>query len=84
MNVLYIAEGWYNSFLDKVDLLDPEKRELGNIRLSICSTCPIRTENRCDQSKTHINTQGVSFNGCGCYIDKKVLCKECACPGEFW
>jgi hypothetical protein len=84
MNILHIAEGWYNSFLDRAHLLDPEIRELGDIRLSACSNCPIRTENRCDDTKTHINTWGTPFNGCGCYIDKKVLCKECTCPGGFW
>lgn len=84
MNICHIAEGWYNSFLDTVHLLSPKIRELGNTRLSACLNCPVRTENRCDEKKTHTNTWGSPFNGCGCYIDKKVLCKECTCPGGFW
>ena len=79
MNILHIAEGWYNSFLDRAHLLDPETRKLGDDRLSICSNCPIRTENRCDETKTHTNTWGSLFSGCGCHIDKKVQC-----PGGFW
>jgi hypothetical protein len=61
MNILHIAEGWYNSFLDRAHLLDPEIRELGDTRLSACSNCPVRTENRCDDTKTHINTWGCAI-----------------------
>ena len=84
MNLLHIAEGWFNYYLDSAQLLDPETRALGDSRLSTCSNCPIRTENRCDETKTHTNTWGTPFSGCGCHIDKKVLCKECQCPGGFW
>ena len=84
MSLLQIAEGWYNDFLNDVNLLDPETKKLGEERMFICSACPVRTQNKCDSSKSHINKNGALFEGCGCYINKKTLCKNCTCPGGFW
>jgi hypothetical protein len=84
MSILHIAEGWFNSFLDSLNLLDTQIKELGQKRMSICSKCPVRTQNICDENKKHTNSWGSPFTGCGCYIDKKVLCKECTCPGGYW
>lgn len=79
-----IAEGWFNSFLTKLNLLNEDTKQLGETRMNICSNCPVRSDNICDSSKTHINTSGITFNGCGCHIDKKTLCVSCECPGGFW
>jgi hypothetical protein len=84
MSLKHIAEGWFNSYLDKLNLLDEDIKELGERRMSICSDCPVRSDNRCDRNKTHINISGAHFSGCGCYIDKKTLCVDCQCPGGFW
>lgn len=84
MSILQIAEGWYNSFLDSLNLLDTQIKDLGQKRMSICAKCPVRTHNLCDDNKKHINSWGTPFTGCGCYIDKKVLCKDCTCPGGYW
>lgn len=84
MSLKQIAEGWFNSYLDKLNLLDEGTKSLGEARMSICSSCPVRTGNRCDRDKTHINISGTPFSGCGCYIDKKTLCADCHCPGRFW
>jgi hypothetical protein len=82
--VAQITEGWYNDFLKSVNALDPHLKEIGEVRMKICSDCPVRTENRCDRGKSHIGINGKEFKGCGCRIDKKTLCKDCACPGGFW
>lgn len=84
MSIKHIAEGWFNSFLDTMNLLDEDVKNLGTERMNICSNCPVRSGNRCDRNKTHISATGVEFNGCGCYIDKKTLCVDCHCPGGFW
>jgi hypothetical protein len=82
--VFQIAEGWFNDFKNQLNLLDPETKALGEGRMKICEHCPVRTENRCDGGKTHIGRNGQHFNGCGCRIDKKTLCRDCQCPGSFW
>jgi hypothetical protein len=84
MSLSQIAEGWYNDFLNDINLLDSEVKQLGEERMSICAECPVRSNNKCDASKSHINNYGVSFTGCNCYINKKTLCKNCSCPGGFW
>jgi len=84
MALKHIAEGWFNSFLNAVNLLDPEIKVLGESRMSICATCPLRQGLICSTEKHGIKPNGDFFNGCGCQIDKKVLCVECRCPGEKW
>jgi hypothetical protein len=84
MVLKHIAEGWFNDFLKDMNLLDENIKNLGERRMAVCSSCPVRTENRCDNNKSHKNIDGITFNGCGCRIDKKTLCVECNCPGRFW
>lgn len=84
MKLNHIAEGWFNSFLDSLNLLDENIKALGKKRMNICLNCPVRTNNRCDGEKTHINITGAPFVGCGCNISKKTLCVDCQCPGGFW
>jgi len=79
-----IMQGWGNSFLDKLNMLPTIIKEEAEERSKICSTCPIRTDNTCDPNKKGISAKGRAFYGCGCYIDKKVLCMDCDCPGEYW
>jgi len=79
-----IAEGWFNKFLDSLNLLDEETKKIGKKRVSICKSCPVRTGNTCDVEKTHRSKKGNKFHGCGCNIEAKVLCVGCQCPGEFW
>jgi hypothetical protein len=84
MIIRQIAEGWFNDFLKDVDLLDEKTKALGENRMNICADCPVRTSNTCDHTKRSLNIHGVSFNGCGCRVDKKALCIDCSCPGGFW
>jgi hypothetical protein len=84
MALKHIAEGWFNSFLDSVNLLDEQTKILGENRMLVCSNCSIRKLNICSSQNESINIKGKSFKGCGCRIDKKVLCKECQCPGGYW
>lgn len=84
MSITHIAEGWFNGFLKDLNLLDEDIKKIGEARMNICSACLVRSDNKCDRNKTHINTSGSSFNGCGCRIDKKTLCVDCQCPGGFW
>jgi len=84
MSLKQIAEGWFNDFLKDLNLLDETTKALGEKRMSICSNCPVRTDNRCDHAKQHTDIDGAIFNGCGCYVHKKTLCVDCACPGKFW
>lgn len=79
-----IAEGWFNILLNSINLLDEGSRELGIQRASVCKTCPVRTNNKCDSEKTHRKKTGEKFNGCGCFVEAKVLCMNCECPGGFW
>jgi hypothetical protein len=79
-----IAEGWFNDFLKELNLLDENVKNLGESRMNICSSCPVRTGNRCDREKSHKSIHGIKFSGCGCRIDKKTLCVTCSCPGGYW
>lgn len=79
-----IINGWGNSFLDKVNLLPANKKQVAEDRLDICMNCPIRTNDVCDPSKHGIGANGVPFEGCGCFIEKKVFCMDCSCPGLYW
>ena len=79
-----IGEGWTNSLLDKLNLLPANKKQVAEERLAICLTCPIRTQNICDPNKKGTSRNNTSFEGCGCYIEKKVMCMDCDCPGSYW
>jgi hypothetical protein len=79
-----IAEGWFNDFLKDLNLLDEETKKAGESRMLICKDCVVRTQNKCDAQKKGQNKSGFLFNGCGCNINKKTLCKECSCPGGYW
>lgn len=79
-----IASGWMNSFLDKVNLLSPEKKQVAVHRMEICAQCPIRTNEVCDPSKKGTALDGTKFEGCGCFIEKKTMCMDCECPGQYW
>lgn len=82
--LLNIAEGWFNDFLKDLNLLDEETKNLGELRMSICKDCPIRTQSTCDRQKIGTSKAGFPFNGCGCNVHKKTLCRECSCPGGHW
>lgn len=82
-DVVYIAEGWSNLLLDSLNLLDESKKEKAKERLTICMSCPVRDNDKCSRDKAHINKLGEAFNGCGCYINSKVLSGS-KCPGNFW
>jgi hypothetical protein len=84
MALKHIAEGWFNSFLSSINMLDESMKKLGETRASICINCPVRTEHLCDSQKSHRDKTGKTFNGCGCHIHAKVLCEGCQCPGGFW
>lgn len=84
MAIKHIAEGWFNSFLDSINLLDSETKKLGETRMNICTSCPIRKIKRCSSDREGIHADGSTFKGCGCYVDKKVLCHDCQCPGGYW
>jgi len=84
MALKHIAEGWFNGFLSSLNLLDPAIKTLGEARMSICSSCPIRNGFICSEEKYAMKESGEFFHGCGCHIDKKVLCVECVCPGDKW
>jgi hypothetical protein len=84
MSISQIAEGWFNSFLDALHILEPEKKQIAENRIKICKDCPVRSGERCDSTKTHTNINRQPFNGCGCRVEKKVLCMGCVCPGGFW
>lgn len=84
MSLSQIAEGWFNSFLGELNLLDENTKRLGESRMSICLNCPVRTGDRCDNEKSGLNNAGFYFTGCGCYISKKTLCTTCVCPGGHW
>jgi len=79
-----IAEGWTNSFLNTLGLLDETTKQTAEARMGICLECPVRTNNICDVHKTRLDISGKEFKGCGCFIDKKTLCTNCVCPGGFW
>jgi hypothetical protein len=84
LNVKQIAEGWGNYFLDKLSLLDEGKKKVAETRMVICENCPVKTDNICDTEKTGYTAEGTKFSGCGCFLDKKVLCMDCECPGSYW
>jgi hypothetical protein len=84
MALKHIAEGWFNSFLDALNMLDPAKKIVAEARMNICATCPIREGFICSPNKLGINNKGENFYGCGCLIDKKTLCMDCSCPGGKW
>ncbi len=79
-----ILEGWTNSFLDKINLLPEDKKKVAESRLKTCLGCPIRTNDICDPKKGSVDMDGKKFNGCGCFIEKKVMCMDCDCPGSYW
>jgi len=65
---------------------DKERIErLAKARLSICESCPIYINGRCDRDSTieHMVT-GEIVKGCGCNMKTKVYCEECSCPAEKW
>jgi hypothetical protein len=84
LNILQIAQGWGNHFLDKLNLLPEDKKNVATTRMLICNGCKIRTDDICDPEKTGVSVDGQRFKGCGCYVDKKVLCMDCECPGSYW
>lgn len=84
LNLKQIAEGWGNHFLDKLNLLDPEKKRIAETRMVICENCPIKKDNICDPDTSGTSMDGTKFRGCGCFVDKKVLCMDCECPGSYW
>jgi hypothetical protein len=84
MALKHIAEGWFNSFLDAINLLEPNIKILGEARMRICADCPVRDGLVCSSEKHGMTEEKEFFNGCGCPIDKKVLCVECKCPGGKW
>jgi hypothetical protein len=79
-----IGEGWTNSLLNQLSLLSPAKKQVAEERLAICLTCPIRTNSICDPAKKGISPNGTTFEGCGCFIEKKTMCMDCECPGQYW
>lgn len=95
--VTQIFNGWANLALDQFNLLDPEFKKVAEQRLLICNSCPLREGNKCDSSKQgivkenftykstgQIRVKGDTFNGCGCQLAAKTVCRECQCPGAYW
>lgn len=67
MAIKHIAEGWFNSFLNSINLLGSETKNLGETRMNICASCPIRKIKRCSADREGIRADGSTFKGCGCY-----------------
>lgn len=94
-----IAQGWFNAAKDALGILTPEIKQMSEERLAICSVCPIRTDDKCDPSKslpavqdfiytTNFGTEkrfkDTVYTGCSCPISKKILSPLSSCPvGKF-
>lgn len=83
INVKQIFQGWTNEIADWFDLLDEDIKEEATRRISICMTCPLRTNGVCDSSKS-IVIDNVEYFGCGCNLAAKSKCPDCECPANFW
>jgi len=84
MSLKHITEGWFNGFLQSFNLLNEEMQLLGEARMNVCTDCKIRKGFKCSSENTGMDINKKPFRGCGCRIDKKVLCEECECPGGYW
>lgn len=84
MDIRGIISGWANLTLKELNLLSPQIRELGEKRLKICDSCPVRTGNICDPKKTILNKNGDRVRGCGCQLSAKALSPGSKCPAGKW
>lgn len=86
-----ILTGWANSFLDEFNLLPENIKQMSENRLSICNSCPLRTEHRCDNKKEGRVIQtfmyknqkreiGEIHSGCGCPLNQKSFSPNSQCP----
>jgi len=82
MTIKIIVEWLFYEFLDSLDILDEEAKNTVDYRLLFYANCSVRTDKSCD-SKTFIKN-GTRFQGCGCNVEAKVLCKNCECPAGNW
>lgn len=94
-NISKILRGWANHFADEFNLLPDNIKELSEKRLTICNSCPLRTDYKCDKYKsgpvkeTFIynnvkREKGEIHNGCNCPIDVKSKSPNSQCPLNNW
>lgn len=79
-----ITEGWFNYAKKELGLLDLQTAEVAEKRLKICSTCKIRTGDRCDSTKGGISKYNKFTYGCGCPLIPKSLSPSSRCPLDYW
>lgn len=80
-----ILTGWANVVKDKFNSLDPDLKELGEARMTICNGCDLRVGGTCSPHKTgtHVET-GEIVKGCGCGLAAKTLSPTSHCPLGRW
>lgn len=85
MNPKEIIDGWFNLVKDKLDILNPELKEIAEQRIQICNVCELRRGNRCDPKKCiqHKITKELKC-GCGCNLSAKAMSRKSQCPTGQW
>jgi hypothetical protein len=95
-----IYSGWKNSYLNDKGKLDDDIMFLAEKRLDVCRVCPLYTKGSdvteptsvmkvypnkyfCDHNKS-IVINNLTYEGCGCPIDKKVFSVNSKCPANKW
>lgn len=82
-NISNVKEGWINSFKDRYDLLEEDKKQVAEERLKICLECPFNSENAKELGyKTSINN--LHCSSCLCSLDKKVYSFNESCGLEWF
>jgi hypothetical protein len=80
-----ILSGWANYAKSQFDALDPDIKEISEMRLERCDRCRVREGKRCSAQKNDIHVlTGEITSGCGCPVAQKSMSLSSSCPLGKW
>lgn len=79
-NLPNIAEGFYNAFLDDLDLLSPELKQEAEKRIETCTGCKYMSYNAKANGLTTTTREDPHCTICGCLVKKKAFNFSDECP----
>jgi hypothetical protein len=79
-NLPNIAEGFYNAFLDDLDVLPEEKKKEAEHRIETCTGCKYMSYNAKAQGLSTTEREDPHCTICGCLMKKKAFSFSEECP----
>lgn len=82
-NISSVTEGWTNSVLNEMKLLDEKKQKIANERLEKCLQCPFNSDNA-KSIGYETSLDYFHCSSCKCPLNKKVFAFDDNCGLEWF